>query len=1600
MALVGEIHVVPSGKVYRQIFDAEVQLVRCLVEARNRGAQYGTSLDTGDVSAPGQEGTRTAGLLSHRQRLWVDSMPYDCCTENPVLYRKKLKLAIQKLRENEDTMAAREVRGLCDLNVTEKKESGVLQRITTNRHERHHAAVSDLNKELAEISKKTETLVLEAGKRLQEQILASDTKVNLLFQQIEEGQYNRTFTLKDLNEIWEQIAKESHCRRSWIKDTEMSLIELEEKRAEWIAEVLKKFTLLLTEICYLMPSDVYRLIHKEAMMINQAILANHRAIAKLSVNLMETDLKWKGTQRLRWQDLVKAWKHFQKETIIQEFRAFAEDQLSQMPARLEQDLKIKRSRHKSVNRKQLQLLCSVSNFVPPSCTKTDVTDWYASLTTLNTEADSFSTQLLDGFRCLQEDICQHCRRKSEQCKEQLINLNICHKEEAEYMVASELSSLIEQFQIKYNKERELWDESLKAVSKQMHFQIKKLFEFSKQAVHLWDVLEIGLARLENTRQKKMDICRQKYKEENQANEANLDIILDKLRQESTPEMLHNTMGKALMLIQDIKSGYQRFYQDQVSIVDTYPATVMTELLAYSTSVSKYFGVKEIYGQVTKSEKSSHADIKQITSPVILLKDGAISTAILQDIPPGKITTEGLPQGFKPVDDKEIKLLDSKAEDKEPQPQKFKGGNTEVPLFLTEQPGTKQVPQDNIREPVSEPKAENPLQGTENTGQPPEGTSLLDESPSVPEALEMFTTRRGNTYTVQYSALQDDKVSFTEQSEAKEVFMTEVTVEDDNNSLDLSVITIAEDVFTDLMQKIRLGFYEHLERWFDESVSNTHGIVAAKKEELEAELKLYYHLHKPRSKRIEMNIHNVRAAELLLHTERVDRHCEGVNKSLSHLKKESGLLIENMRQRTQDFRSQIYAMETIFLNANKSDQLVALNNSLSSILDRHVSGVQTAMRQHRQHVEEMLGKLCDTNSDFIRSFRLFSEGGNFSPAEVETYRKKLHKSSSIIGSFEGSIIVDLEGLESVCLEQATEVVKKFEDKFVMLTTDMIFLENIQKLLTNLQVKIKALVLNSNGQNQQINTYLDQLQKKTDACAHPNMDKETVTSEELYSFAKTVMEEVARRGLYLSCLLEPGPVNLETPLQGPIAAASRLETPLRHDGRVGFGTPDNLLNPSRIGKLAVEDVAVSVIKSIMRLVHRSQHGQEDIGNSQTAPAVLRQNPAMIPHPPSRPSSDTSSKRKGNKTDLEATTPKLPSNNVRKLVKLTRFDKKYQVFGEKKEESNDFMGLINDILWESNDILLHMAEEFYKKRDRRSIGRRDLLQDTFEECADVLVLKLQTYEKQALEYSNYCLLEFRDQLGQFEQLLSHIPPLVIETLLRQHLEGMQSSTDQLRQLFSKDLNKWELIKKEKKSLLRPSLGHPENCQALEDLCRQEELRQQEEREKLDGYAKNLQDSVSACTEGFIATLASLTEKMLLELDNALTVDDVIQAKTEKPKETLSTLIRRKQAGLPLEKTEYQPMIERGSRVWMGISHVKPKDTKHVGTTSQSTASVTTAKTTLSHLSTVEARDSAYQRFLQAAEIQLNNIQEESKQQHLDAQRWREWWDQSILHINKLYL
>ena len=73
-------------------------------------------------------------------------------------------------------------------------------------------------------------------------------------------------------------------------------------------------------------------------------------------------------------------------------------------------------------------------------------------------------------------------------------------------------------------------------------------------------------------------------------------------------------------------------------------------------------------------------------------------------------------------------------------------------------------------------------------------------------------------------------------------------------------------------------------------------------------------------------------------------------------------------------------------------------------------------------------------------------------------------------------------------------------------------------------------------------------------------------------------------------------------------------------------------------------------------------------------------------------------------------------------------------------------------------------------------------------------------------------------------------------------------------------------------------------------------------------------------------------------------------------SALIRRKQAGLPLEDKEYVPLIERGPRVWMGVPLDQLVQIDRP-TKPQLSGAVTSTKTTLGHQSTVDARNKAFE-------------------------------------------
>ncbi|NXU35636.1 CC180 protein, partial [Drymodes brunneopygia] len=86
---------------------------------------------------------------------------------------------------------------------------------------------------------------------------------------------------------------------------------------------------------------------------------------------------------------------------------------------------------------------------------------------------------------------------------------------------------------------------------------------------------------------------------------------------------------------------------------------------------------------------------------------------------------------------------------------------------------------------------------------------------------------------------------------------------------------------------------------------------------------------------------------------------------------------------------------------------------------------------------------------------------------------------------------------------------------------------------------------------------------------------------------------------------------------------------------------------------------------------------------------------------------------------------------------------------------------------------------------------LPDTLELYTEMFRVKLLSYQRQTDDYYNFCLREFWDQLKWFEEQLSSVSQLVVESLLKEHEQKLSSSTGHIQHLFNRQLKEWEDVK-----------------------------------------------------------------------------------------------------------------------------------------------------------------------------------------------------------------
>ncbi|XP_013368704.1 PREDICTED: coiled-coil domain-containing protein 180 isoform X2 [Chinchilla lanigera] len=1505
MPSAGKATQVPNGKVYHQIFQAQVQLVHSLATTRKHAVEHSVTPKSGRTPVMKKVEIPEGETMTPRQWKWMHSLPNDWVTENPVLLREKEKAKREKAQESENQIAAREVRGLMDTIVPERTSTITLERQENLKKRNYERALASFHEEIAQIGMEMEPLILETGELFLKKLSEYDEDINNLFKEVENDTGLEDYTIQTLLELWDKVAEMFLVQKQNIKELDNQLLSVEFSRADKLKSVLKKYVEVIEKTTYLLQPDVYRLINKEAMIINHALLGNRRAIAQLYVNLMEATLRMELDSRHRWQGLLDSWKTLKKEVLLQSFSEFMASESIQNPPAIQKELEEMLKTQHALQQKREEHLCTICNLLPPNYNIAKLTTWQSSLDALNKELDMYHMDCMMRIRLLYEKTWQECLAQVQNCKKQLLDWKAFTEAEAENLV-SQTFQTVGALQSKMEEELELLDNSFEALAKQTEWQSSDLFRYFQEAVRLWEAHQSILSQQELELEKRMEQYRQRHNLENQAQELHFDKLLDQLRQQSQEETLKVCLEKAKNFLKNMKSRYEYAHVLLTKEVMEYPEIILKELNSYSSNLSQHFFVREIFqqnvlGEVSfkvreqevyekhylkrmrklKKRQRAKAEMKRSEESIGRRLDSARPMEEMEEEKGREMvssgTEGGLSQGIRSVqgDQLDESRVGSVQPSEEMQSERESSSKASLSLenVTVQEEKVEEVEEEEEEAEEEEEEAEEKNEG-EKANEEEEKAEEKQETSSVAETevpdesmeeifyddMESFTTSSGNTYFVLVS-LEKEESCKRPHSNCSAILMNNTS-----STKFIEQVIIPSGLVLEIKKQLRAGFFEHLEKWFAQCALDARAIMATKISELDSELELRLHLHKPRVQHVEKDIHNVRAAELLLHKERLDRHCAGV---VETLKKERLMFCqfqEEQNTKSKIFHRKIYDMEHIFLNATKSQKLVLLSSTLHRELLSYVDVTQVSLRSFRQYLEESLGKLRYTNIEFVKHCRLFSEGGTFSPEEINSLCLRLEKEASRIEFVESLIIMNMEKMESEYLDQANDVINKFESKFHNLYVDLIFMEKIQRLLTSLQVNIKCQVAKSNLQTEGLNSSLEELQRKIEACRYPRGDKTVVTTEDLLGCVRTWKEKLNQRIKYLNCSLDTVSMTHEVYKDTALSDAevesdNQMSSETLEEAKVDLVNPESFAQPSRMGKLMIEDPAVEVVKMILQFPNTRSLHQCDKDRT-----VLKR----------RCRAESTTKR------ALPSTSSTSAASITRHPKLTRMERRYQLLGEKSPPpAEDFKGTILTLLWESNERLLSAAEDFYR-REKHPVTRPDCMYENLDQCTDHICKKILEYQSQTDEYHNSCLMELRVQMKRFEELLPKVCWLVTENVKEKHWQKFCTTMKDIRREFEKQQKQLERRKDQNAQKLQPNLGHPQNLQQMKSLHASEKKRQEELNNAIKMTRERLEEYARKYGHFFITSLATFTEKLLLQLDEVVTVDD-IQVASKHPRPVL---------------------------------------------------------------------------------------------------------------------
>ena len=330
-----------------------------------------------------------------------------------------------------------------------------------------------------------------------------------------------------------------------------------------------------------------------------------------------------------------------------------------------------------------------------------------------------------------------------------------------------------------------------------------------------------------------------------------------------------------------------------------------------------------------------------------------------------------------------------------------------------------------------------------------------------------------------------------------------------------------------------------------STEQASDFALSRQREVEAEVDAALEMHDGRMKRIKEDVHDVRAAELMMHQHRVYRHSQAIEQELSEEKERAARLQQQLHREAEQFEKAIDIASGELASKRSRKELDMHREAIEDQYKGYRQVIRGALIEYRKALDGFLRRLKESNAAFRASFRSFTENGNFSSEEIVHYKQVITHVFSRIDGAEGEILTELEGLESEFMTAANGHMERFHHNLGIHHRDVSLLEDTRKLISACKVKIQSEINKSDSTFKKLEATYAQLEKiKFDV---------TGEADRIFSLMKQLSDGVIEQAAYLNCIKHGAPHSYQGDKDGRSGRGSRLSTASAlQGGRVSRGS----------------------------------------------------------------------------------------------------------------------------------------------------------------------------------------------------------------------------------------------------------------------------------------------------------------------------------------------------------------------------------------------------------------------------------------------------------------